>query len=120
MTMNLESRSGLPTQDANKIFSLLKSIKGDSGEERHAQWLQEIKNGSFSFGSEDITYIAKGHGSWKHKAIGQRAAADTGRESFPFRKSFLHSNWKLFHDALQAHRLEVLHDILPEYGISAA
>ena len=120
MNMNLEAMPGLPTQDADKIFSLLTSIKGDSGEERHAQWLQEIKNGSFSFGSEDISYIPKGRGSWKYKSIGQIAASDTGRETFPFRKTFLRSDWKLFHDALQAHRLEILHDILPKYGISAA
>jgi len=119
-TMNLESMPGLPTQDFQKIRSLLQSIRGDSGEERHAQWVQKIKSGSFSFGSEDISYIAKGHGSWKHKAIGQTAFSDTGREIFPFKKDFLHSDWKLFHDALQAHRFEILHDVLPKYGISAA
>ena len=34
--------------------------------------------------------------------------------------SFLISDWKMFHDALQAHRFEVIHEILPKYGISAA
>jgi len=120
MSMSLESMPGLPDQDFNKIRLLIMSIQGDSCEERHAQWLQEISKGSFSFGAEDITYIPKGRGSWKHKSIGQITFSDTGRETFPFRKTFLRSDWKLFHDALQVHRLEILHDILPKYGISAA
>jgi hypothetical protein len=32
----------------------------------------------------------------------------------------LKSDWKHFHDALQAHRQDVLHDVLPRYGICAA
>ncbi len=35
-------------------------------------------------------------------------------------KEFLKSDWKLFHDAIQEHRLTVLHDILPKYGICVA
>ena len=118
--MNLELMPGLPEKDAKKLFSLIKSVKGDSGEIRHEKWIDEIRKGSFSFGSEEVEYIAKGKGSWKHKSIGQLAASDTGREKFAYRKSFMSSNWKLFHDALQAHRLEILHDVLPKYGICAA
>lgn len=120
LTMNLESMPGLPAKDFKKIFSLIESIKGDSGEIRHEQWLEEIRKGSFSFGPEEIKYIAKGRSSWKHKSIGQLSASDTGREEFRFKKSFMSSNWKLFHDALQAHRLDVLHDVLPKYGICSA
>ncbi len=119
--MNLEAMPGLPARDAKKILSLLKSIKGDSGEERHQKWLHEISKGSFSFvAATKPNYIAKGKGSWKHKSIGQLAAADSGRETFPYKKHFLSSDWKLFHDALQVHRLDVLHDVLPRYGICAA
>ncbi|MGD8241948.1 MAG: hypothetical protein PVF59_03925 [Desulfobacterales bacterium] len=120
LSMDLASRPGLPPADARKIFALIKSIKGDSGEERHQKWLSEIRQGSFSFGAEEVDYIAKGRRSWKHQSIGQLAAADTGRENFTFKKSFLASNWKRFHDALQAHRLDILHDVLPKYGICAA
>jgi len=118
--MNLGLMPGLPPTDAKKIFSLIKSIKGETGEVRHEKWLDEIKKGSFSFGGEDVSYIAKGQGSWKQQSIGQLKAFDTGREEFTFRKTFLSSNWKLFHDALQAHRLDILHDVLPRYGICAA
>lgn len=120
LQMDLESMPGLPDKDTKKILSLIKSIKGKSGEIRHQRWLEEIRKGSFSFGPEEIGYQAKGSGSWKHKAIGQLSASDTGREEFTFKKSFLKSNWKLFHDALQAHRLDVLHDVLPKYGICSA
>jgi hypothetical protein len=119
-TMDLESMPGIPTKDAKIFLSLIKTIKGDSGEVRHQKWIDEINKGRFSFGAEKINYIGKGKGSWKHKSIGQLAAADNGREIFPFRESFMKSNWKHFHDALQAHRLDVLHDVLPRYGICAA
>ncbi len=118
--MDLSRAEGLPVKDAKKILKLIKSIKGDSGEDRHEKWLSEIRSGSFSFGAEEIDYIAKGKGSWKWRAIGQQAAADTGREEFTYKKSFLTSNWKLFHDGLQAHRHAILHDVLPKYGICAA
>jgi hypothetical protein len=120
LKMDLESMPGLPAADAKKILSLIKNIKGDSGEVRHQKWLEEINKGSFSFGPEKVTYVRKGKGSWKHKSIGQLAAADTGRETFTFKDSFMKSDWKHFHDALQAHRLDILHDVLPRYGICAA
>jgi len=119
-SMNLEAMPGLPTKDAKKILSLIKSIKADSGEERHALWLAKIKQGYFSFGSAKLDYIAKGKGSWKHQSIGQTSSRDTGREIFTYKKSFVQSDWKLFHDALQAHRFDILHDVLPKYGICSA
>ena len=120
LSMDLSAADGLPPNDAKKILKLIKTIKGDSGEARHEKWLEAIGGGGFSFGAEQVTYKAKGKGSWKHRAIGQLAASDTGREEFTYRKSFLTSNWKLFHDALQAHRHDILHDVLPKYGICAA
>jgi len=120
LLMNLDAMPGLPDKDKNKIYSLIKSIKGNSGEERHKKWIAEIEKGSFSFGSAKVSYIAKGKDSWKHKAIGQTSVTDTGREVFPFSDKFMKSNWKRFHDALQGHRFDVLHDVLPKYGISAA
>ncbi len=120
LSMNLDAMPGLPAKDAKKIASLIKSIKGDTGEVRHEKWIDEIGKGSFSFGPEKVTYVGKGKGSWKQKSVGQLAAYDSGREEFTFRKTFMSSNWKLFHDALQAHRLEMLHDVLPKYGICAA
>ena len=118
--MDFNSVSGLPDADAQKIFSLLRTIKDDEGAIRHAKWIEQIGRGAFSFGPAHPVYAAKGKGSWKQKALGQIAAADTGREIFPYRKAFLKSNWKRFHDALQAHRFDTIHDVLPRYGICAA
>ncbi len=120
LEVNLEAMSGLPSEDRDKILELINAFTDDSGDERHHRWLQEIGNGSFSFGAEHIAYTAKGDGSWKHQAIGQLAAVDKEEDIFKYQPEFLSSDWKLFHDALQAHRLDILHDVLPKYGICAA
>lgn len=119
-SMDLDAMPGLPDVDKKKVLSLLKTIKNDSGKDRHKKWLAEIKKGSFSFGPQDLNYIAKGKGSWKHQSIGQLKAADSDHDVFVYKQTFMTSNWKRFHDALQAHRLDVLHDVLPKYGICAA
>jgi hypothetical protein len=67
-----------------------------------------------------MTYVAKGVGSWKYDALGSVEDKQTVEKDYPFTTAFLSSNWKLFHDALQVHRLVVLHDVLPRYGISVA
>ncbi len=113
--------NGLPEADKNKIGTLLKSIKSDDGEKRHNAWLKKIADGYFSFGTAKPKYIPKGKGSWKHKAIGTKEwVDDTDDEPFLYKESFLTSDWKMFHDALQAHRFDVIHDILPKFEISAA
>ncbi len=117
---------GLPAGDKEKIEGLLRDIRDNSGDDRHGAWMQRIADGHFSFGAETITYPGrgttrgKGQGSWKEKALGTRRASDTGDEVFPYRPEFLTSDWKLFHDAIQAHRFAIIHDILPRYGICAA
>ena len=57
---------------------------------------------------------------WKEKALGTEKTVDSKGEVFPYKPEFLKSGWKLFHDAIQAHRFAVIHDILPRYGICAA
>ncbi|VAW71444.1 hypothetical protein MNBD_GAMMA12-3986 [hydrothermal vent metagenome] len=117
LSMDLDNAEGLPENDKKVVARLIKSIKEKTSELRHEKWLAQIAKGVFSFGAVDISYKPKGKGSWKHKAIGQIAAADTGREIFKYKDSFLTSHWKYFHDALQAHRFDVIHNILPRYGI---
>ncbi len=109
-------QTGLPGADANKIQSIFLENKKEDGEKRHQTWLNAIKNGVFSFGPADISYDDKGRNSWKAKALG--TAFDLPVHDY--RDEFLDSDWKMFHDALQQHRLMVLHDILPKYGICAA
>ena len=111
---------GLAPGDHEKISHLLRSITDEDGDARHGEWLKKIGEGYFSFPPAKLEYRAKGVGSWKHQALGTRKKKDKKSEVFPYDPSFLGSDWKLFHDALQTHRLTVIRDILPLYGICAA
>jgi hypothetical protein len=96
----------------------LKEIDDEDADVRHAKWLQKIAAGEFGF-NERVAYIAKGEGSWKHAALAT-IASDRDENPYVFTEGFRSSNWKKFHDALQAHRLYVLNDLLPEFGLIAA
>jgi len=102
--------------DRDRIRSLFESLRIESGEERHKQWLMAIRQGQFSFGAETVTYAARGKNSWKAKALG----ISHDLRAHTYKPRFLASNWKLFHDAVMAHRFFVIHDLLPRYGICAA
>jgi hypothetical protein len=112
--------AGLPEPDRALIAEMLQTITDDKGEARHQKWIRAIAEGQFSFGPAQITYAAKGKGSWKHAALQTEQLIDNGDEIFPYHPDFLTSDWKRFHDALQAHHFFVLHELLPRYGICAA
>jgi hypothetical protein len=120
LTMNLELQSGLNGRDREVISRLFKETLAIDGEERRQAWLAAIKRGEFSFGSDLPEYVGKGIGSWKESALGTSKSTDSGFERFEYSATFLTSDWKLFHDALQIHRSDVVHKILPRYGICAA
>jgi len=119
LALDLESKPGLKKEDLIAVKTLLLECRGD-GEARHAQWLEAIEKGHFSFGRQALGYIPKGVGSWKHAAIGQDKEKDDKDDIFEYRPEFLISNWKCFHDALQAVRFSIVKDVLPQYGICAA
>ena len=102
-------------EDLRQIRSNIENFTNPSGKVRHQQWIGSIARGEFSFGPETINYIPQGEGSWKQQAL----LVETNSESYKYEysTSFLSSNWKMFHDALQKHLFEVIHDILPKYGI---
>jgi hypothetical protein len=102
-------------EDLKQIRSNIENFTNPSGTVRHQQWIDSIARGEFSFGPENISYIPKGEGSWKQQAL----FVETSSKSYKYEYSvsFLSSNWKMFHDALQKHLFEVIHDILPKYGI---
>ncbi len=79
-----------------------------------------MENGYFNFPPVKLDYRSKGRGSWKYLALGTVKSKDEEDETFKYKESFLKSDWKLFHDALLAHRFNLLHDILPRFGICAA
>jgi hypothetical protein len=119
LEVNVEKQAPMPARDFDAITSALMSETDPDGEVRHRGWLEKIRGGYFSFGAEQLDYIPKGDGSWKYAALGTLKAKDSGDERYPFNSRFLLSDWKQFHDAVQAHRLAVLHEILPRYGICA-
>lgn len=117
-------------EDFAKIKSNFKLFTEQRGDERHERWIESIANGDFSFGSENLKFVAKGEGSWKYNAVKIEVSDESDiqdddgeieEEYKPeFDPEFLQSNWKLFHDALQAHYFDVVHDILPKYNICVA
>ena len=107
---------GIPGADMNRILDLFTRLTDKDGDRRHAAWIRAIEQEPFSFGSEQISYTVKGLGSWKAQALG--SAADKVR--YRWDPAFLTSDWKYFHDALQAHRFSVIYDLLPGFGICAA
>jgi hypothetical protein len=104
--------TGIPAADLAKIRGLFASQAEKDETKRHKAWLDAIASGVFSFGKAVISYDEN---DWKIKALGM---GDERLECI-YKPEFLQSDWKHFHDALQDHRLALLHDILPKYGICA-
>ena len=111
---------GLKTDQKAKLRQMFAETTDESGDARHALWLGAIARGEFGFPALPVVYRAKGSNSWKYLAIGTRRQKDKRSERFVYDPSFMGSDWKLFHDALQVHRLTIIRDILPRYGICAA
>ncbi len=111
---------GLEEPDKSRIAELLQTIRDEKGEARHQQWLAAIAEGVFSFGSATVTYTSKGKGSWKYEALKTECEVDRDTAIYPYSPAFLTSHWKLVHDALQAHRFHIVHELLPKYKICIA
>jgi len=109
--------AGINADDMLAIRDIFANTKIKEGEDRHRVWLQAIADGRFSFGKQaGVNYAARGKTSWKAIALG----TSHDERVHKYKDDFIESDWKLFHDAIQAHRFTVLHDILPRYGICAA
>lgn len=106
---------GLEATDRYTIQRLLRDLRLDDADDRHAAWVREIEAGAFSFGPAAVSFVVDGPGSWKHDALGERRGGE-----HTYREAFLDSNWKRFHDALILHRYDVVYRILPRYGICTA
>ncbi len=110
--------TGIGADDMDGIRGLFTSLKTDDADKRHRSWVEAIAEGKFSFGPAAITYAEQGANSWKGQALGD--GGEHTNHQYVYEDSFLTSNWKMFHDALQQHRLTVCHEILPRFGICAA
>ncbi|MBT7618101.1 MAG: hypothetical protein HN590_12535 [Calditrichaeota bacterium] len=122
----LSAGDSIPMDELKKIKKNFLAFKDDDGDNRNDKWLSYINRGKFTFTEPSEPkvkvekFIAKGPGSWKHKALDTTKEWEAGHERFQFTPEFLVSDWKLFHDALQIHRIDVIRNILPKYGICAA
>lgn len=110
----------LPPADKAAMNSILRTTLDIDGEKRHLKWLEQIRAGRFSFGPAEVDYIELGPGSWKHIAVGADPDTEDNDQVFSYSPNFLTSHWKRFHDAVQYHRLFILHELLPRHGISAS
>ncbi|WP_342619801.1 DUF6765 family protein [Rhodoferax sp. GW822-FHT02A01] len=110
----------LNAADLGLIQHLFETTLFIEGERRHPVWLNAIQQGQFSFGPANAAYVEQGPGSWKFAALGADPDEETGDERFHFDESFLASDWKRFHDAVQYHRLFILHELLPRFGLCAS
>ena len=90
----------------------------EDGGKRHSIWLEAIRNGQFSVcGEVDLDdYLPRGNDSWKAAALG----TSHDMRVYHYKTNFMSSHWKHFHDAIQAHRFNVVYNILPKYSICAA
>lgn len=110
--------AGLTNDTRQQIEKMFVATALEDGEQRHRRWLAAIRNGEFTacgkVGIDD--YLPRSNDSWKTDALGTSFDLPV----YPYKENFLKSSWKLFHDAIQAHRFNVVYNILPKYGICAA
>jgi hypothetical protein len=106
-----------PPREFTEVTRLIKTNRSENMHERHSAWIASAGDGRFGF-RDELSYIEKGPGSWKEIALGTIEDLTSNEGSpIPCPPTFHTSNWKRFHDALQAHRFFVLHEMLPAYGI---
>ncbi len=117
---SLEVKEKIGEKDFKQIESNFLQFIDRDGEKREELWIESISKGDFSFGSEYIGYIPKGINSWKYVALEDKDHIQKKDNKYSYSSEFLKSDWKLFHDAIQVHRIRVLRDILPDYGICCA
>lgn len=110
--------AGLTATTRQQILDMFTGTLLEDGEDRHKEWLKAIRKGGFTAcGKVDMAdYFPRGNDSWKTAALG----TSFDMRLYPYKKEFLTSHWKHFHDAVQAHRFNVVYNILPRYGICAA
>ena len=115
-----QTENVVDTDNLDQIEDCFKSFKNEDGKDRHKAWLDAISTGMFKIDGvplrDNVTYDPYGKGSWKYKAIGR---PNHNNNCYRYRDDFLASDWKRFHDAAMAHRLYVLHELLPDHGICA-
>lgn len=102
----------LNQKDLDQILELFEAFEDNDGEARHKRWLEKVKEGFFSFGSEDVEYLS----SLEQAALGEM----TEGNKYVLNKTFFNSDWKMFHDALRDHHYFLQRKLFPKYGLCIA
>lgn len=89
-------------QDLKQIELMLREATSEDENERHTAWLNNVASGAFSFGPDPYPTYEKKYDF----------------KSFDSYDSFVNSDWKNFHDALNEHRSFVLDILIPKYNIN--
>jgi hypothetical protein len=106
----------MPNSLIEKFYHYFRFFESPSAELRHKWWCELIESGEFGI-NDCISYAEKGSESWLWAALGDtdlRKSKSLELEKPPY---FNHTHWKLFHDALKVHRYQILHLVLPRFGI---
>ena len=117
--MNIDAQPDLSIEQKQILETTLAEVNSENGTARHQEWLSRLSHGYFGFDPVDLTFITHGDGSWKKTARGE-PLNDCDDPIYQYSEEFLRSDWKLFHDALKTYRLEIIRDVLPQYGICVA
>ncbi|OSM01491.1 DUF6765 family protein [Magnetofaba australis] len=108
--------------DAIRALFLHEDTRTRDADGRHAVWLNRLASGNYFEGIDavELTYHGDGRKAWKYEAIGSPLMSNGEQDYYKWKQEILTSHWKLFHDALLAHRFHIIHELLPEYGICVA
>lgn len=117
---NFTSEPGLAQDTQQALRDVVSNNCDHDPEARLKVFMAAVAEGQIPGLQEVIpTYIAKGEGSWKHKATGITDVAD-GDEKPRWTASFEDSDYRKFHDAIKEHRFVVTQKILPSFNIRLA
>lgn len=115
-----EQESGMPLAAKEALQLIVANNCDHDAEVRLQVVMAAVAQGKIPGLQEEIpAYIAKGEGSWKHKATGI-SVADDGENKPAWSTEFEASDYRKFHDAVKEHRFVVTQKILPAYGIRLA
>ncbi|HWQ41960.1 MAG TPA: DUF6765 family protein, partial [Desulfosporosinus sp.] len=113
----LANYDGLNEMQRKALTKLFVEIDDDDDGARHTKWGLWATSGQIPGVNSIPEYNAKGKKSWKYLALGTIDEVDDPNKLFTYDPSFLTSEWKKFHDALQEQRQYILLELLPSYGI---
>lgn len=112
---------GLPADVADALRRLMRDNRAEEEDERLAVIARALAAGAIPSLAEELPpYAAKGVGSWKHEATGLATAGADHTLRPPWTPDFETSHYRMFHDALKEHRFELMHEILPSFGLRLA